>query len=425
LYSIYSYFVNLAYWIFYIIPVGNLKKKKKLRNYRKESWAKLSALNKFGQGKSEYICFHCASVGEYEQSKPLIKYVEQRTNLSIAVSFFSPSGYEEVKLGPKYLKLMLPKDTCKAQQKWIEFLNVKAFVLCKYEIHPVLIAELKKRNIPVILFSAIFREKQVYFKWYGHIFRSALKKLDMVFVQDNHSIQLLSEIGIKRVTKAGDTRLDRVAEALNVDYQDDILDRFLDANYDRQIWVAGSTWPTDDCWLEQCLEKANQIAVVHVPHEVHTERTDQILNRFRRFGTVRYSDNPKMSRKTRCLILDKIGVLKYVYRLGDVAYIGNGFGKSGIHNTMEAAVYGKPVVFGPNHKKFMEAVELLKRGGAFTFKTKEELDGITYKLIQEYQLKDIARINKNFVTSNSGATEKIGRILLENFIHPNDRKEYK
>ena len=358
----------------------------------------------------QYIWFHCASLGEFEQGRPVIEEVRKRfPHYQIILTFFSPSGYE---IRKNYeladIVMYLPLDTRGNAKKFIKMVRpAKAFFI-KYEYWYYYIDELKKQNIPLYIISAIFREKQPFFKnnrwakWY----REMLLKTEHMFVQDTESAKLLQAAGIHHFTISGDTRFDRV-EAISRNVRKiPVVEKFR-ANY--PLLVAGSTWKPDEELLATFINNQTKIKIIIAPHEVtpaNLSRLEQMLKK----PAIRFSQVTETNiDQFQVLIIDSIGLLSSLYQYGNLAYIGGGFGV-GIHNILEAATFGIPVIFGPNYKKFREAVELKNKGGAFPIQDFNQLENILNDFLSDQnKLKKASEICKKYVAGNIGSTQ----IILE------------
>lgn len=358
------------------------------------------------------IWFHCASLGEFEQGRPVIESIkEKEPNCKILLTFFSPSGYEVRKNyeAADYV-FYLPLDTKKNAEKFIRLVNPQKVVFVKYEFWYHYLHTLSRNNIPVYLISSNFRRNQIFFKWYGKFFRQILQKFTHLFVQNQHSQELLSAIHVECVTIAGDTRFDRV-NAIVAKRKD--LPEIETFKNDKFTVVAGSTWKEDEDILIRLIhESQNEQKWVLVPHEIHENHIAQIIRSLKK-PVIRYSEIEKSDcSQADVLLIDNIGMLSSLYYYGNLAFIGGGFGK-GIHNILEAATYGIPVLFGPKFKAFQEAIDLVKLGGAYSVKSYEELMNIFKQLVNNPEhLKNSGNIARKYVESNLGATESIVKKML-------------
>jgi len=352
---------------------------------------------------ARYVWFHAASLGEFEQGRPVIEQLKkEKPGTKILLTFFSPSGYEVRKnyTGADIISY-LPLDTPRAARKFVNLVNPSKAVFIKYEFWPNYLKALKAKNIPFYSISAIFRTNQVFFQWYGKWYKNLLKTFRHIFVQDQNSQDLLLVHGIKNVSIVGDTRFDRVADLGKQAKSIPFIEAFVAGA--QKVIVAGSSWIKDEELLVHYLKLHPDIKLIIVPHEIDyshiTEISKLLVGKF-----VRYSEaNTENLQTTNCLVVDTIGLLSSIYRYANVAYIGGGFGV-GIHNTLEAAVYGIPVVFGPNYQKFREARELIAIGGAFSISNYVVLEAQFNRLLKDNQAGKIAG---EYVKNNPGATEMI------------------
>ncbi len=362
--------------------------------------------NSLATNNKPLIWIHCASVGEFEQGRPLIEQLRrQHPQYKLLLTFFSPSGFELRKnySGADYV-YYLPLDTLKNAQRFLDIVSPKLVVFVKYEYWLNYLAECKTRGIPHIMVSAIFRPSQIFFKSYGSLFLKALRGFNQLFVQDEQSRQLLNRYSINQVTVAGDTRFDRVLEVSVQNTEIPFISNFISGH---RCFIAGSTWPDDEKIIQQAIHSINDLKCVIVPHEIDTEHIQEILRLFPDSIAYTRVKNESDLNEKQTLVLDKIGLLSSLYRYADLVYVGGGFGK-GIHNVLEAAVYGKPVIFGPRYQKFKESVDLLKLGGAVTINNQSDLTHIL-KLLLEHENTRLNKglISKKYVEESGGATEKI------------------
>jgi 3-deoxy-D-manno-octulosonic-acid transferase len=374
-------------------------------NGRKHLFEKISADLKAGERR---IWIHAASLGEFEQGRPLIEKIkEQYPDRKIVLTFFSPSGYEVRKNynGADYI-YYLPSDTPRHARRFIDLIQPEKVLFIKYEFWYNYLSALKNRKIPVYLCSAIFRKDQIFFTWYGGWFREILTFFDHLFVQTEDSRKLLLSAGFHHVSVAGDTRFDRVFAIASQARQIPEVMSFVG---NHRSFIAGSTWEPDEDLLSRYINETSlPLKYIIAPHEIqasHIERLEKSITK----RVVRFSQWKQNQEKEDfdVLIIDNIGMLSSLYQYAQVAYIGGGFGK-GIHNILEAATFGLPVLFGPNHGKFQEAVDLIKEGGAFPI---DHYDHLKDKLDQFYDgsslLEEAGRTAAQFVKRNTGATEKI------------------
>ncbi len=360
--------------------------------------------------KRKVVWIHCSSLGEFEQGRPLIEKISNRSeSYAILLTFFSPSGYE---IRQNYHKAdyiyYLPLDTRLAATQLVSHFNPVMAIFVKYEFWYFYIRELHNRNIPVYLVSALFRPSQVFFRRWGGWYCNMLRMFTHIFVQNSVSEKLLKEKGITNVSVAGDTRFDRVCSVASESEKIPVAEEF---SCDKPVMVAGSTWQADEELLAAYINGAtgNRKFII-APHEVHQENLKRLMGLIKK-PAVKYSEVTEAGDKT-VLVIDNIGMLSSLYRYGSVAYIGGGFGK-GIHNILEAAVYGMPVIFGPNYTRFAEAVELVKLGGAFPVSGAEELSRLTDRFFSDpLLLKKASFVAREYVKSGEGASDKILRRIL-------------
>ncbi len=357
---------------------------------------------------SRYLWFHCASLGEFEQGRPVIEELKKQfPEYKIALTFFSPSGYE-IRKNYELADVVsyLPLDTKRNAKKFLEIIQPEKAFFVKYEFWHHYISECKNRQIPLFAFSAIFRENQQFFKatpW-GKWYRKMLFRFDHIFVQNEKSSELLKSIGITSFTVSGDTRFDRVATIAKSSKELPIVEKF---KGNSPLVVAGSTWKPDEELLAKFINQSSGIKFIIAPHEVsaaNINRLQQMLIK----PTLLFSrlQNAEID-KVDVLIIDSIGILSSVYRYGNIAYIGGGFGV-GIHNILEAATFGLPVIFGPNYKKFKEAVDLVSQGGAFPIENYEALhQSLSTFCLQKNELEKASKIATDYVAKNVGSTQII------------------
>jgi len=356
---------------------------------------------------SKLVWFHCSSLGEFEQGRPVMENLKKQIpNSKFLLTFFSPSGYE-IRKGYKGADWVfyLPLDSKKNANIFFDIVNPVLAVFVKYDYWYYYLNECKKRKTPLLLVSGTFRKDQPFFKWYGNLHRSMLNCFTHFFVQDKESLQLLQSININNATVAGDTRFDRVSEIAENFTQIEEIEKFCGRS---PVFIAGSTWPEDEKIIKDAAANFANLKLIIAPHEIHKEHIDQLKTIFPDsvlFSQLRtHSSEPITS---NCLIIDNIGMLSKLYHYATIAYIGGGFNK-GIHNTLEAAVFGKPVLFGPNYKKFKEATGLIESGGGVCINSSTELTSQLKKLLTNKGILESSSKNSfDFVKQNKGATEKI------------------
>jgi len=357
--------------------------------------------------ETNLVWFHSASLGEFEQGRPVIEAFKlKHPDYKIVLTFFSPSGYEIRKNyeGVDYV-FYLPVDSKRNAREFIRLIDPKMVFFIKYEFWYHYLNELRKKEVPTYIFSTIFRPKQMFFKPYGGLYRKILKAFTHFFVQNEESIELLKRIGFENVSLAGDTRFDRV---YTIAKQAKVLPQLEDFAQNRPVLIAGSTWPKDEENIIKYINtSANNYKYIIAAHEVDESHIKNIVSGIEKPYVLYTTATKAEIDAAEVLVVDCIGVLSSLYRYGDISYIGGGFGR-GIHNTLEAACYGMPVLFGPNFHKFKEAKDLLALGGAHSYETYDELN----RLLDFYHKnvdsrKKSGEISKNYVDEMRGATDKI------------------
>ena len=354
-----------------------------------------------------YIWIHAASLGEFEQGRPLIEMIRRNhPDAKILLTFFSPSGYEVRHNFPLVDAVVyLPFDTKKNVRQFLDTVKPRMAIFVKYEFWGNYLNELKLRGIPTYIISAIFRTSQPFFKPWGGEFRKMLTYFTHIYVQDEGSRELLAGIGIKNVTVAGDTRFDRVTDIMESCVE---IPQAAALTRDASLTiVAGSTWPPDESYLLPCFNAHSGMKLIIAPHEVNEERIAAIESQLNRPSCRLSTATPEEAAKCDCIIVDCYGKLSSAYRYGNIAYIGGGFGV-GIHNLNEAAVYDIPVIFGPHYHKFKEARDLIKCKGGLSFSNKEEFDAIIEPIVNDKKLREQYGKNAgNYIKENLGATRII------------------
>ena len=355
---------------------------------------------------ANYIWIHCASLGEFEQGRPVIETLKkERDNIKIILTFFSPSGYEVRKnYREADIVCYLPADTPGNAKRFISRVNPSIVIFVKYEFWNNYITEIFRKKIPLYLISGIFNKDQHFFSWYGGFFRRMLLRFTWLFVQDQYSYELLNTLGLNNVTVAGDTRFDRVAEIYLASKDIPVLDNFRGTE---KLFIAGSSWRQDEEIIATYINRyPDKMKWVFVPHEIDSANIERLEHLFN-VKCVRFSRYDNSSSDARVMIIDNIGILSSAYRYAYIAEVGGGFGK-GIHNILEPACWGIPVLFGPNYKKFREAVDLIKLGGACSFRKYEDFEQIIEHFItDEAVYKEAASAAGKYVNENTGATRKI------------------
>ncbi len=403
----YSLIIHLyAFFIELISPFH-----KKARLMRLGQWKTNGILREKIDRNAKYIWFHASSLGEFEQGRPLIEKIKaEHPEYKILLTFFSPSGYEVRKnYGGADVVCYLPFDTPYRVKKFLDLSKPVMAIFIKYEFWDNYLSELKRRNIPVYIVSAIFRKEQLFFKWYGGMYRKVLSYFTHIFVQDDASRELLSKYGVTNVSVFGDTRFDRVQDVYKNTKQVPMVELFVNNNRsDNQLtMVAGSSWQQDEEVYLNYFNEHPELKLIIAPHEIHKDHLMHIESMLKR-PSIRLSEATEKDIKGKsCLIVDSFGLLSSIYRYGDLAYIGGGFG-TGIHNVLEAAVYGIPVIFGPKYQKFKEARDLLQVGGAFSITDEKTFESKMEELSTYRDLLEAAGAAAgDFVKSNIGATNRI------------------
>jgi len=378
-------------------------------NGRSDIWQKLESLP---PTPHKTVWMHCASLGEFEQGRPVLEALKkQYPQIRIVLTFFSPSGYEIRKnYAGADAVFYLPADLPGNAARFFDAVKPDLGLIVKYEFWQGYLHEAKHRGIPLFLVSGIFRADMPFFKSYGNYFRQGLRAFAQFFVQDEDSRRLLHGIGMDNVTVCGDTRLDRVLEAVEKRTPIPAIEAF---KGNTPLWVCGSSWPADDALIFPILKKnKGNLKTLLVPHDIHPEYIDRLISENPDLTIVRFSQSETADPSTAdVLVLDTMGMLTSAYAYADWAYVGGGFGKA-VHNTMEPAAYGIPVFFGPAHRKFREITGLMQAGGGRCVQNGAELDqAVTQMLQQPETAKDMGRAARGYVEANAGATAVIMQIL--------------
>ncbi len=359
------------------------------------------------------IWFHCSSLGEFEQGRPVLEKIKRvLPDRKILLTFYSPSGYEIRKnyQVADYV-FYIPLDTRKNARRFIELIHPEKVFFVKYEFWYHFLHELHKRSINTYLISGIFRSNQIFFKWYGKWFRRILKSFNHLFVQNKDSEEILQSIKISNISISGDTRFDRVYALSRKASDLPLMSTFKGK---KKILIAGSTWPKDEELLIKYINMfQNDVKYIIAPHEIHPHTLIRLENTIRK-ETVRFTEcNHENIASAEVLIVDTIGYLSSLYQYGDIAYMGGGFGK-GIHNTLEAATFGLPVIFGPNYQNFREAIDLIHYKAAFPIYDYKELEHVIHTLLSDDELlKSSGQHARQYVLSMIGATDHIVESVLE------------
>ncbi|MFN0728320.1 3-deoxy-D-manno-octulosonic acid transferase [Polaribacter gochangensis] len=430
---IYNLIIQTATFFLAIVALFN-KKISLFVAGRKETFYKLSFL----KNAEKVIWIHAASLGEFEQGRPIIKKIKKQYPLyKIVLTFFSPSGYE-IRKDYKHADVVcyLPMDSRKNVRKFLEIVNPSMAVFIKYEFWPNYLFGLKERNIPTILVSGIFRKKQIFFKSFGGFMRKSLKAFNHFFVQDETSKDLLKSINIENVTISGDTRFDRVYEILQQDNSLDFITEFKNNQY---TVVAGSTWKEDEELLVSYINQSEGEKFIIAPHNINAKEIE-LLKKAINKKVVLYSEYIKnvgssgvettkkqnlstelvlsederleetklVLKEYHVFIVDTIGILTKIYAAADAAYVGGGLAKNGVHNVLEPATFGTPIVIGPEYKKYKEVVDLIALKGCKVIANQNEFSTIFTKLKSGKDYREqLGKINQNFIKNNIGATDSI------------------
>ncbi|MBN1184887.1 MAG: 3-deoxy-D-manno-octulosonic acid transferase [Bacteroidales bacterium] len=377
---------------------------------RKNIFKRLESAIKPGES---IFWIHCASLGEFEQGRPLIEKIKnEKPELKVLLTFFSPSGYE-IRKNYEHADYIfyLPPDFRRKAKRFIRIVNPSYVIFVKYEFWYHYLNILRKTNVPTYCISAIFRKDQVFFRSMGKWYRNVLLKFTHLFVQNEKSKELLAQYNINNVTIAGDTRFDRVQAIVQQAKEIPVVEVFKE---NKPVLIAGSSWPPDEkLLLEYINDTSFDIKLIIAPHEIHEEKIVQIEKQLK-LPSIRFTEaNESNCKEAKVLIVNNMGMLSSLYKYGTVAYIGGGFGK-GIHNILEAATFGLPVLFGPNYQKFQEAVNLINEGGAFSLSSYKELESHLDRLFgSSEQLQLASSRSKKYVEANLGGTEKILGYLFE------------
>ncbi|MDB5011310.1 MAG: 3-deoxy-D-manno-octulosonic acid transferase [Mucilaginibacter sp.] len=389
--------------------------------FNKKAWLWLNGRkNQFFNKNGACIWFHFASLGEFEQGRPVLEKMRSlHPEKKIVITFFSPSGYEIRKNTPLADEVYyLPLDTAKNAREFVGAIQPDMAIFTKYEYWYHFFNELNQRKIPLYVISGIFRPDQVFFKWYGGLHRKILSFVTHFFVQDDQSKQLLQHIGINNATISGDTRFDRVwANA----QQPSPLPIIAEFRKDHKIFIAGSTWPPDEQLVASLVNDYPEWKFIVAPHEISEEKINKLIDLLPANSVIRYSqlNTPNMPPTIyQTLVIDNIGMLSSLYQYGDIAYIGGGFG-AGIHNTLEAAAFDLPVIFGPNYLKFKEAKDLIALNAGFSISNETALKQVAGKLINNEQFyTDASRQIRIYVEEHTGATATIIGHISPNDLNP-------
>lgn len=374
-----------------------------------------STLNSKINSSDKTIWFHAASLGEYEQGLPVIEKIKEKfPSHKIVVTFFSPSGYEVRKNNTVAdVTVYLPLDTKSNARQFLDLVHPELVFFIKYEYWPYYLNELKNRNIKTYLISGILRENQAFFKWYGGFYRNALKTFDYFFVQNESSKKLLQSIGFNNVKISGDTRFDRVVSILERDNSLDFIEEFKN---NKTTIVIGSSWPKDEDLLIEYINNASEnVKFIIAPHNIKQEQIKELKNSIKK-KTVLFTEKDEILNQVQndkladfqVFIIDTIGILTKIYSYANIAYVGGGFGNPGVHNILEPATFGVPIVIGPNYSHFAEATALVNMDGCISIQNQNQLNEALNLLLQnEDERFEKGHICSTFVQMNKGATDSI------------------
>lgn len=403
---LYSIGIYLAGFIIKLLSIFNTKLKQGVTG-RKETFKKLESVIK---PEDKTFWFHCASLGEYEQGLPVFQALKIKyPNYKIVLSFFSPSGYE-IRRNSKVADVVvyLPLDTKANAKKFLDIVDPDYTIFVKYEIWPNFLLEIKRRHLNAILISAVFRESQSFFKWYGGFMKKALFAFNHIFTQNEVSKALLKSINYNNTSVSGDTRFDRVSNQLKTDNTIDFINDF---KGDKLCVVFGSTWPDDDKLYMDCINQLDyeNVKIIIAPHNIKRGYIESQKSQIKT-KTVCFSglSNEKNLSEFNVFILDTIGYLSRVYSYADIVYVGGAAGTTGLHNILEPAVFGIPIIIGKNHHKFPEAKTLIELGGVTSVSSPATFNSKLSSLIIDSSLRKYqGSINKDYIEKNKGAVIQI------------------
>ncbi len=406
---LYTLGVYLAGFVLPFIALFNIKIKLGVEGRKKAFNALESELSK----TDKTLWFHCASLGEYEQGLPVFEALRQQyATHKIVLSFFSPSGYEIRKNSPiADVVIYLPLDTPSNAKRFLNIVHPELTVFVKYDIWPNVLKELKKRELKAILISAAFRANQSFFKWYGKQTREALFAFDHIFTQNEHSKVLLEQINYTTTSVSGDTRFDRVTNQLN---QNNTIGFIEDFKQNKLCVVVGSSWPEDEKLLVSHIntEALTSTKFIIAPHNIKTNQINHLKESINRSCILFSEKEGKDLSNYQVLILDTIGLLSKVYNYADIAYIGGAMGSTGLHNTLEAAVFGVPIIIGNNHEKFPEAQEMINHNGLLSISNQTELNSALNAFVSNTEKRlSFGKQNELYIKKNKGAVVQILNFL--------------
>ena len=404
---IYHILLNIVWFGLHVVALFNAKIKLFVRG-RKQTF---SILEDKLTSADKTIWMHVASLGEFEQGLPILERLRaQYPNHKLVLSFFSPSGYEVKKnTTAADVVVYLPMDSLSNAKRFLKLVRPELAIFVKYEVWPNYLDQLKKSNTPTILISAIFSKRQIYFKPYGGFMRKSLQKFDTYFVQDDDSKKLLDSIGITKVQVGGDTRLDRVSEILERNNRLDFMDRFKN---NQLCLVSGSTWPEDESILIDYINRTEErLKFVIAPHQIKPAHVAKITAALQKPSICYSALGDQNLKEVDVLIIDTIGLLTKIYSYANIAYVGGGFA-TGLHNTMEPAVFGVPIIIGPQFEGFKEAEDLVREGGIVPVSSKDSFSNLMNDfLTHPTTLQNKGKINSDYINSNKGASDLIMKYI--------------
>lgn len=366
------------------------------------------------------VWFHTASLGEYEQAVPILKEIKKTyPSFPILVTFFSPSGFEVKKNDTlPHAVTYLPLDTVTNAHKFIQLLDIRLAVFVKYEVWPNYLKALNKAKIPTLLIAALFRKDQIYFQSYGGFMKKALHTFQHIFVQNESSYQLLKQHGFSHLSISGDTRYDRVAQQLLQNNRLSFMEIFTNQS---TCVVMGSSWPEDEAIYIHFINASKEVKFVIAPHEIKQQKIQDLIKNITKKVVLHSEINEKNLANADVLIIDNIGLLSAIYAYADVAYVGGGMGNAGLHNILEPATFGIPILIGKNHHRFPEASQLQEAGGLVSVSNQYQLEEVLNQLLSDLDLrKKMGEASKEFVVKKTGATAKIMN-LIHRYLSANDR----
>ena len=405
MFTLYNFLIHIANVSLKILALFNHKIKLGVEG-RRHTFTRLKGVLKEGERS---LWFHCASLGEYEQGLPVFEEIKKlHPQYKIVLSFFSPSGFE-IKKNSSIADVVvyLPLDTTRNAKQFINIIEPELIIFVKYEFWPNYLRVIKHQNKKAILISALLRPNQIFFKPYGKWMRKYLKAFDHFFVQNEASKKLFNTIGFENVTISGDTRYDRVSNQLNVDNSLSFIEEFIDGNL---CFVAGSTWSEGEDYICNCINSNPSLEVKFIiaPHDIKHNRIKEIQKKLMVPGVLFSEKENENLKENQVLIINTIGLLSKIYSYADIAYVGGAIGTTGLHNILEPAIFGTPIIIGNNHTKFPEAQLMINNGGVFCVNDELEFKSILSQFINKTELrKKTGLLNSSFIKKNKGAVVQI------------------